>query len=47
MISNVSLYKNLRFIRILLSESSPIPDTICSFHIPQSGFFCTSTLVCS
>jgi len=33
MISNVILYKNLRFIRIFQSGSSPIPDKICSFHI--------------
>jgi len=33
MISYVFLNKNLRFIRIFKSGSSPIPDKICSFHI--------------
>jgi len=33
MISNVFLYKIIRFIRTFYSESSPIPNKICSFHI--------------
>jgi len=33
MISNVFLYRNLWFIWIFLSGSSPILDKICSFHI--------------
>jgi len=38
MISNVILYKNLRFVRIFWSGSSPIPDKICSFLSSNPDF---------